>query len=213
MWEFFLDRQQQFWALAYGHAVLVLLAVAIGTGIGVAVAVGVTRAPRLAPVANAISSIGLTLPSFALVGLLLPLTGIGSTSALICVTFYAIFPVMRNAVVGLRGVDATLVESARGMGMSGLAVLRKVQLPLAWPVILAGIRVSTQMSIGVAAIAGYVLGPGFGAWIFQGLTQIGGLYAEARVLIATLAAVAIALVFDLLLLALGRVTISKGIRA
>ena len=69
------------------------------------------------------------------------------------------------------------------------------------------------MSIGVAAIAGYVLGPGFGAWIFQGLTQIGGLYAEARVLIATLAAVAIALVFDLLLLALGRVTISKGIRA
>lgn len=213
MWEFFLDRQQQFWALAYGHAVLVLLAVAIGTVIGVAVAVGVTRAPRLAPVANAISSIGLTLPSFALVGLLLPLTGIGSTSALICVTFYAIFPVMRNAVVGLRGVDATLVESARGMGMSGLAVLRKVQLPLAWPVILAGIRVSTQMSIGVAAIAGYVLGPGFGAWIFQGLTQIGGLYAEARVLIATLAAVAIALVFDLLLLALGRVTISKGIRA
>lgn len=213
MWQFFLDRQQQFWVLAYGHALLVLLAVLIGTVIGVAVAVLVTRRPRLAPVANAISSIGLTLPSFALVGLLLPLTGIGPTSALICVTFYAIFPVMRNAVVGLQGVDATLVESARGMGMGEVAVLRKVQLPLAWPVILAGIRVSTQMSIGVAAIAAYVLGPGFGAWIFIGLTQIGGVNAEAYVLIGTLAAVVIALVFDLVLLALGRATISKGIRA
>ncbi|WP_051706337.1 ABC transporter permease [Nocardioides aequoreus] len=213
MWQFFLDRQPQFWALAYGHALLVLLAVVIGTVIGVAVAVVVTRQPRLAPVANAISSIGLTLPSFALVGLLLPLTGIGPISALICVTFYAIFPVMRNAVVGLQGVDATLVESARGMGMGQVAVLRKVQLPLAWPVILAGIRVSTQMSIGVAAIAAYVLGPGFGAWIFTGLTQIGGVNAEAYVLIGTLAAVVIALVFDLVLLALGRVTIPKGIRA
>lgn len=213
MWQFFLDRQPQFWALAYGHALLVLLAVLIGTVIGVAVAVLVTRQPRLAPVANAISSIGLTLPSFALVGLLLPLTGIGPTSALICVTFYAIFPVMRNAVVGLQGVDPTLVESARGMGMSQVAVLRTVQLPLAWPVILAGIRVSTQMSIGVAAIAAYVLGPGFGSWIFTGLTQIGGVNAEAYVLIGTLAAVVIALVFDLLLLTLGRVTIPKGIRA
>lgn len=213
MWEFFLDRQQQFWALAYGHAFLVVLAVLIGTVVGVAVAVLVTRAPRLAPIANAVSSIGLTLPSFALVGLLLPLTGIGPVTALICVSFYAVFPVMRNAVVGLQGVDATLVESARGMGMSEVAVLRKVQLPLAWPVILAGIRVSTQMSIGVAAIAAYVLGPGFGAWIFTGLTQLGGINDLNYVGIALIAAVVIALVLDLLLVALGRATISKGIRA
>lgn len=213
MWEFFLDRQQQFWALAYGHLVLVVMAVVLGTVIGVAVAVWVTRVPRLGPVANAISSIGLTLPSFALVGLLLPVTGIGATSALIAVTFYAVFPVMRNAVTGLQGVDQALVESARGMGMSELRVLRHVQLPLAWPVILAGIRVSTQMSIGVAAIAAYVLGPGFGAWIFTGLTQIGGVNAINYVLIATIAAVVIALLLDALLVVLGRVTISKGIRA
>ncbi len=213
MWQFFLDRQPQFWALAYGHALIVVLAVLIGTVVGVAVAVAVTRAPRLAPVANAISSIGLTLPSFALVGLLLPLTGIGSTTALVCITFYAVFPVMRNAVVGLQGVDPTLVESGRGMGMSEVAVLRKVQLPLAWPVILAGVRVSTQMSIGVAAIAAYVRGPGFGDWIFTGLTQIGGANALNYVIIAVIASVVIALVLDVLLLVLGRATTSKGIRA
>lgn len=211
--EFFLDRQPQFWALAYGHALLVFLAVLIGTVIAILVAVLVTRVPRLGPVANAVSSIGLTLPSFALVGLLLPITGIGPVSALICVAFYAVFPVLRNAVVGLQGVDQTLVESARGMGMSEARVLTRVQLPLAWPVILAGIRVSTQMSVGVAAIAAYVLGPGFGAWIFRGLTQIGGLNDLNYVLIAVIAAIAIALVYDLLLLALGRATISKGIRA
>jgi len=213
VWEFFLERQSQFWTLAYGHAMLVLLAVLIGTVIAVSVAVWVTRAPRLEPIANAISSIGLTIPSFALVGLLLPLAGIGPRSALIAVTFYAIFPVLRNAVVGLQGVDATLVESARGMGMGELAVLTKVRLPLAWPVILAGIRVSTQMSFGVAAIAAYVLGPGFGGWIFKGLTQIGGANALNFVLLAVIAVIVVALVFDALLLLLGRLTTSKGIRA
>jgi osmoprotectant transport system permease protein len=120
--------------------------------------------------------------------------------------------VLRNAVVGLQGVDATLLESARGMGMSEARVLTRVRLPLAWPVILAGIRVSTQMSMGVAAIAAYVLGPGFGSWIFTGLTQLGGANALNYVLLATIAVVVIALIFDALLLALGRATISKGTR-
>ena len=88
--------------------------------------------------------------------------------------FYAIFPILRNAVVGLHGVDKTLLESARGMGMGEIAVLLRVRLPLAWPVILAGVRISTQMSMGVAAIAAYVLGPGLGGYIFTGLAQIGG---------------------------------------
>ena len=134
----------------------------VASVIGVLVAVYVTRVPRLEPLANAISSIGLTIPSFALVGLLLPLLGLGFWTALICVGFYAIFPVLRNAVVGLRGVSPALLESAKGMGMNDAKVLLQVRLPLAWPVILAGVRVSTQMSMGVAAIAAYVLGPGFG---------------------------------------------------
>jgi len=139
--------------------------------------------------------------------------GLGFWAALVCVGFYAIFPVMRNAVVGLQGVNPDLLESAKGMGMNETRSLVQVRLPLAWPVILAGLRVSTQMSMGVAAIAAYVLGPGFGVWIFTGLAQTGGKNGVNYALSATLAIVVIALLFDLLLLLLGRVTISKGIRA
>jgi osmoprotectant transport system permease protein len=210
---FLRDRSDQVWTLAWGHALLVFVAVVVASVIAVAVAVLVTRFPRLEPVANAISSIGLTIPSFALVGLLLPVLGLGFWAALVCVGFYAIFPVMRNAVVGLQGVDRDLVESAKGMGMSDARSLVQVRLPLAWPVILAGLRVSTQMSMGVAAIAAYVLGPGFGVWIFTGLAQTGGKNGVNYALSATLAIIVIALLFDLLLLLLGRVTISKGIRA
>ncbi|MCW2829202.1 MAG: transporter permease [Marmoricola sp.] len=212
MWDFLVDRSDQVWTLAWGHAFLVALAVLLATVVGIAAAVVVTRVPRLEPVANAVSSIGLTIPAFALVGILIPVVGLGFWPALACVGFYAVFPILRNAVVGLQGVNPDLVESARGMGMSETKALVQVRLPLAWPVILAGVRVSTQMSMGVAAIAAYVLGPGFGSWIFIGLTQAGGRNGINYALSATIGVVIIALFFDLLLLALGRATISKGIR-
>ncbi|MCW2757303.1 MAG: transporter permease, partial [Nocardioidaceae bacterium] len=182
------------------------------TVIAVALAVLVTRLPKLEPVANAVSAIGLTIPSFALIGLLLPLTGLGDVTALVAVTFYAVLPILRNAVVGLQGVDANLLESARGMGMSEPASLIRIRIPLAWPVILAGVRVSLQMSMGIAAIAAYVLGPGLGGSIFTGLAQIGGKNALNYALTATIGIVILALILDVLLLLLGRVTTSKGIR-
>ena len=212
MWEFIVDRRDQIAYNTFQHANLVIQCVLVATVLAIALAVLVIQLPRLEPVANAVSAIGLTLPSFALVGLLLPLLGIGPTTAFVAVVFYAVFPVLRNAVVGLRGVDSTLLESARGMGMSPAAVLLKVRLPLAWPVILAGVRVSMQMSMGIAAIAAYVLGPGLGGYIFTGLTQIGGANAVYYAVVGTFGIVIIALVVDLLLLLLGRVTTSKGIR-
>lgn len=212
MWQFIVDRRDQIAYNTFQHANLVIQCVLVATVLAIALAVLVIQLPRLEPVANAISAIGLTLPSFALVGLLLPLLGIGPLTAFVAVVFYAVFPVLRNAVVGLRGVDGTLLESARGMGMSPAAVLLRVRLPLAWPVILAGVRVSMQMSMGIAAIAAYVLGPGLGGYIFTGLTQIGGANAVYYAVVGTVGVVIVALVVDLLLLLLGRVTTSKGIR-
>lgn len=212
MWQFIVDRRDQIAYNTFQHANLVIQCVLVATVLAVALAVLVIQLPRLEPVANAISAIGLTLPSFALVGLLLPLLGIGPSTAFVAVVFYAVFPILRNAVVGLRGVDGTLLESARGMGMSPAAVLLRVRLPLAWPVILAGVRVSMQMSMGIAAIAAYVLGPGLGGYIFTGLTQIGGANAVYYAVVGTFGVVIIALLVDLLLLLLGRVTTSKGIR-
>ncbi|WP_316668140.1 ABC transporter permease [uncultured Propionibacterium sp.] len=197
----------------YQHASLVAQSVLLAAVIAIALAVVVTSVPRLEPLANAISTIGLTIPSFALLGLLIPLSGIGTTTSVIVVTFYAALPILRNAVVGLLGVDPALVESARGMGMRPVAVFFRVQLPLAWPVILTGLRVSTQMSMGVAAIAAYVLGPGLGSYIFTGLTQIGGRNALNYALVGTVGVVLVALVADAVLALIGRLTIPKGIRA
>lgn len=212
MWDFLSDRREQFLINAWNHAYLVILAVIFATIIAVALAVVVTRMPKLEPVANALSAIGLTIPSLALIGLLLPLFKLGATTALVAVTFYAVLPILRNAVVGLQGVDPTLVESARGMGMSEPMTLLRIRLPLAWPVILSGIRVSLQMCMGIAAIAAYVLGPGLGGWIFQGLAQVGGKNALNYALSATIGIVVLALVLDALLLLLGRLTTSKGVR-
>jgi len=213
VWQFITDRSDQILYNTLQHANLVIQAVALATVIAVALAVLITRVPRLSGLANALSAIGLTIPSFALVGLLLPLAGIGAITAFIAVTFYAVLPILRNAVVGLQGVDKTLLESSRGLGMSELTSLWRVRLPLAWPVILAGVRTSMQMSMGIAAIAAYVLGPGLGGYIFTGLAQIGGANAVNYAVVGTVGIVIIALLADLLLLLLGRLTISKGIRA
>ena len=222
MWDFVEDRHRQILYDGLQHAYLVVLAVAAATVIAVALAMLVTRVPRIgvamvgvstSSVFNMLSAIGLTIPAIALVGLLMPATGIGTWTAFIAVCFYAALPILRNAIVGLAGVDATLLESARGMGMGELAVMARIRLPLAWPVILAGIRVSLQMSMGIAVIASYVLGPGLGSYIFTGLAQIGGKNALNSALVGTIGVVILALILDLLLLVVGRLTTSKGIRA
>jgi len=212
MWDYVLDRRGQIAFQALQHVSLVAQCVLLGSAIALLLAVLVYRSPRLTGLANGVSAIGLTIPAFALLGLLLAPFGFGITPAVIAVTFYAALPVLRNAVVGLAGVDRSLIESARGMGMSRLSTLVRVEIPLAWPVILAGVRVSTQMVMGIAAIAAYVLGPGLGGFIFTGLSRLGGANALNSALTGTIAIVVLALVLDLLLVLLGRLTTPRGIR-
>jgi osmoprotectant transport system permease protein len=213
VWQFINDRRSVIAFNTYQHALLVFEAVLVATIVAVALAVLVTRVRWLDGVANQLSAIALTIPSFALIGLLLPVLSMGPALGFVAVAFYAVWPILRNAVVGLRDVDPTLLESARGMGMSELTTLWRVRLPLAWPVIHAGIRISTQMSMGIAAIAAYALGPGLGSYIFTGLSK-GGTAANGLnyTLVGTLGIVVVALVADGLLLLLGRLTVSKGIR-
>ncbi|CAM5268365.1 Osmoprotectant transport system permease protein OS=Streptomyces albaduncus OX=68172 GN=FHS32_000073 PE=3 SV=1 [Streptomyces griseoloalbus] len=120
---------------------------------------------------------------------------------------------MRNAIVGLRGVDPALVDAATGIGMSRLSRLVRVELPLAWPPILTGIRVSTQMLMGIAAIAAFASGPGLGNLIFRGVASLGSKNALNQVLAGTLGIVVLALLFDAGYVLIGRLTISRGIRA
>ena len=213
MSEFLASRWPDILFRAWQHGWLVLQALAIATVLAIALAVIATRIKALTPIANAFTAVGLTLPSFALIGVLIPLVGIGTVPAVVVVVFYALLPILRNALVGLRGVDPEVLEAARGMGMGPVALFTRVRLPLAWPVILTGIRVAGQLGMGVAAVAAYVLGPGLGSYIFTGLVSLGGANALNYALVDTLGIVVVALVLDGLLVLLGRLTISKGLRA
>ncbi|MFP5316093.1 MAG: ABC transporter permease subunit, partial [Actinomycetes bacterium] len=105
-----------------------------------------------------------------------------------------------------------VIESAHGIGMSRFRTLVRVELPMAWPVILAGIRVSAQMVMGIAAITAYALGPGLGGFIFSGLSRLGGANSLESVITGVVAVIILALILDLLLVGLGRITTPRGIR-
>jgi osmoprotectant transport system permease protein len=209
---FIADRWEQVLFSSWQHFSLVIQCVVLASVIAVVLAALVYRNGALASVANAVSAVGLTIPSFALIGILIVPFGFGVVPAVIVITFFAALPVLRNAVVGLRGVNPALVESARGVGMSRMKTLLRIELPLAWPVILAGVRVSAQMVMGVAAIAAFALGPGLGGFIFSGLARLGGANSLSSVVTGVVAVIILALILDLGFVGLGRLTISRGIR-
>jgi osmoprotectant transport system permease protein len=148
----------------------------------------------------------------ALFALFIPFVGIGDRPAQIALFLYAILPILRNTVTGLDAVDPAVVESARGMGMGQMQQLTRIRIPLAWPVVVTGIRVSTQLITGVAAIAVLVGGSGLGTFIQRGLTSLGNPFSIERVWTGTVFIILLALVLDLVLGFIGRRTTSPGIR-
>jgi len=211
LWNYVSDHADRLTFLTYQHASLAFQTVLVGTLVAIAIAIGVYRLPLVSSLTLTTSRIALTIPSLALLALLIVPFGLGVVPSFIMLAFFAALPVIGNAVVGLRSVPPAVVESARGIGLSRFRILFTVELPIAWPVILTGIRVSTQMIVGVAAIVAYVLGPGLGSLIFNGFSRLGGANALEMALTGTILIVIIALVFDALLVLLGRLTISKGL--
>nr|WP_255426479.1 ABC transporter permease subunit [Pseudonocardia sp. C8] len=158
------------------------------------------------------ASAALTIPSLALFGLLQPLLGLGATPSITVLTIYAIYPVLRNVVAGLSSVDDAVLESARGMGMGPVRRMFTIQLPLAWPVVLSGIRVAVLIIVGIAVVAGVIDGPGFGSQLFQGLARLGSVNSFNQVLAATLGCLVVAAVYELVFWVVQRVTTPRGIR-
>jgi osmoprotectant transport system permease protein len=197
--------------LAIAHAEVVFISLLIATAIGVTTGVLVYRRERTAEVVLAVTSTFLTIPSFALFGLLLPVFGLGWLPTIFALVIYALLPIVRNTIVGLRSVDPAIAESAQGMGMGRWSRLFRIELPLAWPVIITGLRVSTLIIVGIAAIAAYVNGPGLGEDIFQGISRIGSAVALNLVLGAVLAIIVLALLFDGFFAVLGKLTTSRGL--
>lgn len=210
--EFVQDRWPVLSFLAYQHMSLVVQTLLLATVLALVIGMLIYRSPVGVAVGNSVTAIGLTIPSYALLGVLVGLVGLGVFPSVILLVFFGVFPILRNVVVGLNGVDQALVESARGMGMSKVATLIRLELPLAWPVIMTGVRISAQMLMGIAAIAAYALGPGLGGYIFSGISRMGGANATNSIVAATVGILLLAVVLDTVLNVLTRLTVPRGIR-
>ncbi|CAM2860305.1 ABC transporter permease [Prescottella defluvii] len=212
LWNFVFERRQQLLTDSYLHVSAVVQSVVIAGVIAVLIGIAVYRSPIGSAVATGLASTILTLPSFALLGLLIPILGLGVAPTVTALVLYALLPIIRNTIIGLASVDPAITDAARGVGMNRVRVLGRIELPLAWPSILAGIRVSTQMLMGILAIAAYAKGPGLGNLIFSGLSRVGSPNAVPQALTGTVLIVILALVLDGLLVLVGRLTTSRGIR-
>lgn len=199
--------------LAIQHLEVVLLSVAIAAAIAITAGIVIERWSRASGAVMATTALLLTIPSFALFGLLIPLVGLGYAPTVVGLVVYAMYPILRNTVTGLRSVDSAVIDVAKGMGLSWRQQLLRVRLPLAWPVILTGVRIATMMLVAIAAIGAAVNGPGLGQLIFDGLARIGGANALNDALAGVIGVVVVALVLDALYVLLSRLTTSRGIRA
>jgi osmoprotectant transport system permease protein len=180
------------------HLILVAIAMVVAIAIGIPLGILITRYPKFAPpilgVANALQ----TIPSLAIFGFLISvpfLGGIGKNPAIVALTLYALLPLIRNTYVGINGVDPAVREAGRGMGMTDWQLLTQVEIPLAAGAILAGIRVATAISVGLATIAAAIGGGGLGVFIFRGLATLD----NRLILMGAIPAAAIALMADIAL--------------
>jgi len=177
------------------HFVLVLISMSIAIAAGLPLGILLTRRAFLRPWVLGFANIMQTVPSLALFGFLIPIPfigGIGKRTAIIALVLYALLPILRNTMVGILGVDAAVRESAIAMGMAGWPLLWQVELPLAAPTILAGVRVATVTTVGTATIAAAIGGGGLGVFIFRGIASVD----TAQILAGAVPAALLALLSD-----------------
>lgn len=210
--DFLSTRREDMLQLGIEHIVLVGISVLLSSVIGVVLGIATYRTDRPREIVLAVTSAFLTIPSFALFILLIGPLGIGARPVVVALTMYGLLPVVRNTITGLREVDPATVESAQGMGMSRGQRLLRIEMPMAWPVILTGVRVTTLILVGIATIGAIVDGPGYGTFIFDGLARVGSPVAVNLVLGGMLGVVVVAILFDAAFTLLGRLTTSRGLQ-
>lgn len=186
------------------HLALMLASVAAAALVGLPAGIVAARVRRLATPLVTMANIVQTIPSVALLGFLLPVCGIGRGTAVIALFLYALLPIVRNTIAGIQGVAPAVVDAARGMGMSGRQVLWQVELPLALPVIFAGIRTAAVINVGVTTLSALIGAGGLGTFIFRGLATNN----TAVILLGAVPAAVLALLADGLL-ALGERTLRR----
>ena len=188
LFQLYAQRWPFFLALTLQHPQISLIAIAAAIITGAGLGILISRYHRLSGLVLSLTNFIYTIPSIALFGFLIPFSGIGNTTAIIALTVYALLPMVRNTYTGITGIDREIIEAARGMGSTPLQILYRIQLPLAFPVILSGLRNMVVMTIALAGIAAFIGAGGLGVAIYRGITTNNGLLTIAGSLLIALLA-------------------------
>ncbi len=190
------------------HIQLVFFSMLLAVIIAVTLGIVITRFPSL--VTGVLGSAGImqTIPSLAVLGFMIPIFGIGVKTAIAALFLYSLLPIMRNTYTGIKDVDSATIEAARGVGMTNMQILFKVELPLAIPVIMAGIRTAAVINVGNATLAAFIGAGGLGDFIFLGITRgIDGL-----ILLGAIPAALLAIILETFFSAVERWTTPEGLK-
>src|SRR6201995_1897379 len=205
LWEFMQQQSDKLFAQTLQHVGLTFISLIIAVLIGLPLGIWITRKKQFSGIVLGIAGVLQTIPSIALLGFMIPLLGIGAKPAIVALLLYALLPIIRNTYTGITGVDAAVKEAAAAMGMNKWQVLFKVELPLAMPVILAGIRTATVINVGVATLASYIAAGGLGEFIFGGIS----LNNTNMILAGAIPAALLAIIFDFLLSRVQKLRLKK----
>lgn len=210
--QFIYKNADRCWFLTWEHICIVSFSLLLATLIAVPVGIAITRNERHAGKIINAANILMTVPSIALFGLMLPILsvfgyGLGKVPAVIALVLYSQLPIIRNTYIGIKNVPSELVEAGKGIGMGSWTRLKEIEIPLAIPVIIAGLRTAAVMNIGIAAIAAYIGAGGLGVFIQQGIASV---YEEMILAGAVLVAV-LAIVVDLFMALMEKILTPKGL--
>lgn len=205
LWQFMVQQSDKIGQQVVTHIGLTFLSLFLAVLIGLPLGILIARKQKWAGPVLGFAGVMQTIPSIALLGFLIPLLGIGALPAIAALFLYALLPIIRNTYTGIGEVDAAVVDAARGMGMTASQILLKVQLPLAMPVILAGIRTATVINVGVATLAAYIAAGGLGEFIFGGIA----LNNTNMILAGAIPAALLAIIFDFALAGVQRLGIRR----
>ena len=193
--DFIARNRAEFLQVVGQHLWLVAVSTVLAVVVGIPAGVFASRRPSLTALVVGAANVLQTIPSLALFGFLIPLPflgGIGARTAIVALVLYALLPIIRNTVTGIRGIDPAVREAALGMGMTDGEMLRLVELPLASGVIMAGVRVAAVVGVGVATIAAAIGAGGLGVYIFRGVATVN----DTLILAGALPAALMALLID-----------------
>ncbi|ADL08900.1 ABC transporter permease [Thermosediminibacter oceani] len=205
---FMLERMDDIIVLTGQHIQLSFIAIVVAIAIGVPLGILMTRFPSISSfilgLANAVQAI----PSLAFLGFLVPIFGIGSTPSIVMVSAYALLPIVKNTYTGLTGIDKAIVEAGLGMGMTEQQLMTMVRIPMALPVIMAGVRIAVVMAVGFTTLAALIGAGGLGQLIYRGISMV-----NSRMIVAgAVPAMILALAIDKIFYFLEKAVTPKGIR-